>query len=59
MKTAVLTIKTTDEFKEKVIAAAKKQGQAMSGYALAALAEKMNRDIEISRMGGLEHERTN
>ena len=59
MKTAVLTIKTTDEFKVKVIEAAKQQGQAMSGYVLAAIAEKMNKDIEISRMGGLDYERTN
>ena len=59
MKTAVLTIKTTDEFKEKVIAAAKKQGQAMSGYVLAAIAEKMNKDIEISQLGGYQNERTN
>ncbi len=59
MKTAVVTIKTTDEFKAKMIQAAKDQGQALTGYVLAAISEKMNKDIELSQMKGFGHERTN
>ena len=59
MRSAILTIKTTEEFKKKIVKAAKDRGQSLTGYALAAIGEKMNKDIEISRMGGLDYERIN